>query len=280
MLPSKRAPRVSLFATLLAMLSLSACMPATRIPIDTILYNNGAAQGSHMLFVYLPGRGDDMTAFQDNGLIDAVRKHGLDVDVIAVNAHMGYYMNGTAFTRIREDVIGPARAKGYERIWLIGNSLGGYGSLSYARQYPDDIEGIVLLGPFLGNQALIDEISRAGLLNWRPVTIKKDTEDEWDKQLWLWIKDRVEQKTFGTGGIACIQEKKSCGPKIYMGYGRSDRFADAQEFLASLLPQDHVFAIEGGHRWGTWKKNWAMVLDNKIFSTMTRTAPIAPGKSQ
>ncbi len=280
MIQSQRAAPVFPAILLFTAVVLCACLPQTKIPIDTILYNSGATQGSRMLFVYLPGRGDDMTAFQDNGLIDAVRERGLDVDIIAVNAHMGYYLNGTAFTRIREDVLAPAKAKGYNKIWLIGNSLGGYGSLSYARQYPDDIEGVVLLGSFLGSRELIDEISRAGLLNWRPVEIKKNTEDEWDKQLWLWLKDRVEQKTFGTGGRDCGSGKKSCSPKIYLGYGRGDRFSHGQDFLASFMPSDHVLVIDGGHRWGTWKKIWAMFLDKKIFSEMTRIAPSTPEKRQ
>ncbi|MGE5173202.1 MAG: hypothetical protein ACM3MD_05175 [Betaproteobacteria bacterium] len=51
--------------------------------------------------------------------------------MIVVNAHMGYYLNGTVFTRLKEDVIEPAKARGYDQIWLVGNSLGGYGSISY-----------------------------------------------------------------------------------------------------------------------------------------------------
>ena len=81
---------------------------------------------------------------------------------------IGYYMDGSVFQRLKLDVIEPAKAKGYKKIWLVGNSMGGYGSVSYVRQYPRDIAGIVLLGPFLGDKKIIQEIpgNCGGLQQW------------------------------------------------------------------------------------------------------------------
>jgi len=241
---------------------LNGCIQPVRTPIETIEYDAENVNGPRMLFVFLPGRGDSVTVFQKEGLIKAVRERGLPVDVIAVNAHVGYYLNGTVFTRLREDVIKPSRSRAYNQIWLIGNSLGGYGSLTYAREHSDEITGVVLLGPFLGSQSVIHDILEAGgLEKWKPGEIKLNTEEQWDNHLWMWVKD-------------CLQQKR-CFRNVYMGYGRDDRFSDAQALLASSLPSDHVIVIEGGHNWRTWKKLWLMFLGEKIFTVrnVPGTAP-------
>ncbi|HTF99786.1 MAG TPA: alpha/beta hydrolase [Nitrospirota bacterium] len=254
---------------LLLLFAPAACLPPTTVPIDAIRYPGSTAPAATMLLVFLPGRGDDMTVFKDKGLVDAVRTRGLDADMIAVNAHLGYYLEGTVFTRIKKDIIEPAKARGYHRIWLVGNSLGGYGSVSYARQFPEDIEGVVLLGPFLGKDEVIDEIKSAGgISKWHPSEIRKKTEDEWDKQLWLWIKDNIEQEKFRRTDC---DRGKACAPRVYLGYGSSDRFSGEQAYLASLLPPSHVKTIRGGHDWRTWGKLWSMFLDAGIFRNDRQT---------
>ena len=252
-MPSRYFFSIEIVLLLSYLFLLNGCMQPVRIPIETIEYDARDIQGSRMLFVFLPGRGDSVTVFQKEGLIQAVRERRLPVDVIAVNAHVGYYMNGTVFTRLREDVIQPSRARAYSQIWLIGNSLGGYGSLTYAREHPDEITGVVLLGPFLGSQSVIHSIAEAGgLEKWNPGEIRMNTEEQWDKHLWMWVKD-------------CGQQKE-CFRNIYMGYGRDDRFSDAQALLASSMPSGHVIVIDGGHSWSTWKKLWLTFLDDKIFT--------------
>jgi len=82
-----------------------------------------------------------------------------------------------------------------------------------------------------------------------------NTEDQWDKHLWMWVKD-------------CVQQK-DCFRNFYMGYGRDDRYSDAQALLASSMPSDHVIAIDGGHSWSTWKKLWLRFLGDKIFTVRT-----------
>jgi hypothetical protein len=52
---------------------------------------------------------------------------------------------------------------------------------------------------------------------------------------------------------------------IHIGYGRDDRFAYAQDFMASLLPSEQVVVIEGGHDWSTWEMLWNRFLDQNIF---------------
>jgi pimeloyl-ACP methyl ester carboxylesterase len=271
LLPAKGVNMVKLFswslksALFLSLIFVAGCLQPITVPIETIRYEAPDGQAHRLLFVFLPGNGDPITVFQEEGLVKAVRQRGLPADMIAVNAHIGYYRNGTVLTRLKEDVIGPAIAKGYEQIWLVGNSLGGYGSLSYAREYPDDVTGVVLLGPFLGPKSIVDKIKRAGgILQWTPAEVKLKSEDEWDKHLWLWIKDRVQQKKFSFWTSEC--EQKGCNPRVYLGYGRGDRFSYGQEFLASLMPPEQVIIIDGGHDWTTWTKLWNLFLDRNIFS--------------
>lgn len=232
---------------------LSGCVPRTPVPLETIRYDAGHGNGHRLLFVFLPGRGDPATTFERNGLIAAVRERGLAADMIAVNAHVGYYWNGSIVMRLKEDIINPAKTSGYDRIWLVGNSLGGYGSLAYAEEYVDDISGMILLGPFVGDDKLITEIKReGGLQPWSRGVVLTDPREDWGKRFWLWFKD--------------CEQQKACYSKIHLGYGRGDRFSEGQGFLASFLPPEQVIAVDGGHDWSTWKKLWRMFLDKNIVS--------------
>jgi pimeloyl-ACP methyl ester carboxylesterase len=248
-----------LVAMLLGAVFFIGCYQPIKVPIDSIRYS-GEVKGPRLLFVFLPGNGDSMTVFERWGLVEAARAHGLHADMIAVNAHLGYYLNGTILTRLKQDVIDPARAQGYAQIWLIGNSLGGFGSLSYVLEHPEDITGAVLLGPFPGEKDLINEIRKAGgLSQWDPGEIRIDSKDTWERHVWFQLKqtDLSEQQ---------CRKMQGCAPKIYMGYGKSDRFTYGQEYLASLLPQNRVLAIDGGHSWFTWRELWGRFLDQQIFT--------------
>jgi len=117
-------PVYGLFVALLASVFFPGCYSSTKIPIDTIhYYGTGDAKVPRLLFVFLHGNGDRNTVFDKESFVEAVRARGLPVDMVSVDAHVGYYMNGTIVTRLKQDVIDPARAEGYERVWLVGNSL-------------------------------------------------------------------------------------------------------------------------------------------------------------
>jgi pimeloyl-ACP methyl ester carboxylesterase len=162
-----------------------------------------------------------------------------------VNAHLGYYRNGSIMERLKQDVIEPAKKRGYDRIWLVGNSLGAYGAITYAARYPGDISGVVLLGAYAGDRGIIREIEQAGGLRaWDPGTMENT---DWERRLWSWLKHY--------GGRA------SEYPPVYLGYGRWDRFAYGQDLLATVLPADRVVVVAGGHDWPTWKKAWGLLLD-------------------
>jgi pimeloyl-ACP methyl ester carboxylesterase len=250
-------------APLFCLLTAFGCYyPAPKVPLDTLRYDAPGGDRKQLI-VFLPGNGDPLTVFDENGMVAAVRARNLPVDIIAVDAHIGYYMTGSILARLKQDVIDPARGRGYRRIWLVGNSLGGYGSISYARQYPQDIFGIVLLGPFLGDKNIIREIREAGgLQKWDPGQIPENTRATWEKELWKWLKDGDQQKGFWHWVKSCDEPDEDCPSRIYLGFGKRDRFSSGQKLLAEGLSPENVIVIDdGGHDWDTWKQAWDLALD-------------------
>jgi pimeloyl-ACP methyl ester carboxylesterase len=221
--------------------------------MDTLRYEHSSGQRACCLLVFLPGRRDSAAQYERAQFIAAVRHTGMPVDMVAVEAHYGYYANRSVVERLRQDVIAPARVQGYEQIWLVGVSMGGLGALLYLRDYPDDIAGVVALAPFLGEASIVQEITRAGgLWQWQPPGVAVD---DYQRQLWLWLKAYVQ--------------RHAEAPRFYLGYGQQDRFAPANALLARYLPDTQVLSTTGGHDWSTWKTLWQRFLHTAIALHMT-----------
>lgn len=243
-------------SVVLCLLFLAVLVPACsksltlKIPIDTLQYKNKNRK-NQILIIFLPGAGNKLDAFSRHGFVRAVHERKLAIDMISVNAHLGYYAQPNLLVvRLKTDVITPAKAQGYKKIWLVGNSLGALGSLLYIKAYPQDIEGVLLLGPFLGQSDIIEEINEAGgLKKWQPGLV---TVDDRQRILWSWLKN--------------YNANSDKLPKLYLGYGNKDKFAAAHNLLASSLPSSNVFVLHGQHRWSVWIKLWQHALDKSIFS--------------
>lgn len=216
-------------------------LPVTT-PIDQLYFQSGA-NPSKNLIVLLPGIADAPETFLDEGFVRAARERNIDADLVAVRAHWGYYEKHVIVERLHQDVILPARAKGYRHIWFVGISLGGWGSLQYVRQHANQVEGMLLLAPFLGEKKVFDEVIKAGGLDaWRP-----DLNDPWDDQRLViaWLRDF----------------KQSDSPlKFHLSYGASDRFAEPLGWYATRLPPQQIDVISGGHDWRTWRRLWQRFL--------------------
>ncbi len=234
--------RCCAFFVLVDLTGCATQLPVTT-PIDQIYFQSGTS-ASQTLMVLLPGIGDAPEAFLNKGFIESVRARNIDADLVAVGAHWGYYDKHMIVERLHHDVILPARAKGYRHIWLVGISLGGWGSLQYVRQHANEIEGMLLLAPFLGEKKIFDEVQAAGGLDaWRP-----DLADPWDEQrlVLAWLRDFKQSET---------------PLKFYLSYGASDRFAQPLGRYAARLPPRQVDVIAGGHDWRTWLRLWQRFLD-------------------
>jgi len=115
-----------------------------------------------IMLVMLPGAKARPQDLVRCGFVRALRERSLPIDVVVVGAHLGYYLGRSLGKHLRHDIIAPARARNYQRIWLMGISLGGMGSLIYTREHAADIEGVILLAPFLGARGTIAEVVHAG----------------------------------------------------------------------------------------------------------------------
>jgi pimeloyl-ACP methyl ester carboxylesterase len=218
--------------------------------MDAIYDRAPQDSASRIMLVMLPGVRDRPQDLVRHGFIQALRERGLPVDVVAADLHMDYYLEHNIIERLSADIFVPARAAKYQRIWLMGISLGGMGSMIYARAHPADIEGVILLAPYLGARGTIAEVVREGGLNhWPPGRIEPGD----DERLFLaWLKT--------------YQADNPALPKIYLGYGIDDRFAAASALLAERLPAERVATAQGGHDWATWLHLWKHMLDQGVFS--------------
>lgn len=240
-------------ALLLALccLLLSSCSYYAHQPLKTLKYNFDDAGPSKNLFVFMRGLGGSNQSFADAGMVDEVKKRNIPFDIIAPNAHFAYYYERTLIERLHNDVILPAVSQGYSNIWLIGVSMGGLGSMLYLKEKPEYIDGVYLIAPFLGYDEILDEIITAGgVRQWNPGTY--DPVDEWERMFWQWIKDEVTDKTT---------------IPIFQGFGRSDEYAKGQTLLTTVLPENRIIIIEGGHDIKTIKSLWDIFLDRGLYKT-------------
>lgn len=231
---------------------LCACMPPSLVKDRLDLIEAPASCPADTLIVLLPGAYDTAEDFQRHGFAQAVQRHGVAADLVMADAHIGYYNDDLIVERLQRDIVEPARRKGYRRIWLAGISLGGYGSLLYAKRHGTEISGMFLMAPFLGNRSLIAEVQRAGgLAAWQPGQVSPA---DYDRRLWAWLKGYAPAPGAG-------EER----PPLVIGYGLSDRFAGSNALLAASLPDGHAFTTEGGHDWAPWRRLWDDFLGRKFL---------------
>lgn len=229
---------------MLALVVLCSCLPPARKPLATVAFPAPAGEPASTLIVLLPGRHNDAAAFDSEGFIAAVQRTGLRADIVATEAHFGYYARQTLVPRLHEDVIVPARSNGYRRIWLVGVSMGGLGALWYDMDHPGEVAGVVALSPYLGDPPIHREITAAGgLALWEPVP-----GDFQDYQRIIWRRLKRYQDPAASSG------------RVFVGYGRQDRFAPADALFAAVLPPEQVFTVDGDHDWPTWRILWERIL--------------------
>lgn len=228
----------------------SLLFPADR-PIA--LRHHPGASPPKTLLVMLPGITDRAADFSTHGFIGAARRRGFVGDIVLADAHFGYYLADNIVRRLERDVIGPARRVGYRHIWLVGVSLGGLGSFLYAMEYPQRIDGIVAIAPYLGGEGFVEELEEAGgVRHWQASEPLPDPRlPHVEPGLWSWLKG--------------YPHEDDTHPPIILAYGENDRYADAHRQLARLLPEARVVRLPGGHGWQTWTALWRRVLERPAF---------------
>ena len=228
----------------------------TRNPILGIPLNGVVSD--HRLVVFLPGRGDVAGDFRRKGLLEAFRDVDANTDVIAVQAHMGYYLKREVVDRVYHDILQPAIAAGKTDITLVGISLGGLGALLIEREHPGLIVRRVLIAPYVGDEKLAGEIHDAGGVDqWQPGEFSPEREPFRD--LWRWIKQQPSIGEIETTWVLL---------------GTEDRYRRGQELLASQLPPEQTLRQNGEHNWLAWRSLWQVWLQRHWVREANAKVPL------
>lgn len=233
--------------SLLLLPLLAGCLAQTpQTPMQTLVYTGADGQRQPHLLVLLRGFGAGNDIFAKEGIIDEIRRRRLPFDIVAPDAHFGYYQAHSVEKRLHDDIIEPYRQLGYRQVWLAGFSMGGMGSLFYLRSYTDEVDGVLLTSPFLGWGELAEEIRNAGGVSaWQATTTD---EEQWERLIWSFIKG------FGS--------RRDDYPPVYLGYGENDLLtASGPALLATVLPPEQVFSVPGNHTVATFKRIFYRHLD-------------------
>ena len=190
--------------------------------------------------------------FLREGFVKAARDRALPVDLVFVELKVQHLTDRTILRRLRHEVVLPARALGCRSIWLGGISIGGFVALAYAERYPEEIDGLCLLAPYLGNHIVTGEIERAnGVHEWTPGELAADDDE---RRIWRFIK-----------------EHRARPSPLHLGFGRDDRFADSHRMMASALAPECVDVVPGGHEWPVWRQLWGNFLDARLSANTATT---------
>jgi pimeloyl-ACP methyl ester carboxylesterase len=203
------------------------------------------AAGRPWHVIWLPGANNGSKDFLAAGFATAVAKRGLPITLTFVDPALQHVQDRESLRALRGEFVLPARERG-EAVWLGGISLGALFALDFAAHHGEDLAGLCLLAPYLGNRMLLAEIRAAGgPAGWDPGALAQSDEE---RRIWRYIKER---------GPAA--------PALRLGFGRGDRFASAHDLLAQALCSTAVTVIDGAHDWQTWSALWERFLDSIVL---------------
>jgi pimeloyl-ACP methyl ester carboxylesterase len=203
----------------------------------------GPAGGLTARIVLLPGAYHALEQFVGAGFDRALRDRGLAAELIVAAPELAHLNDRAWLTQLRREVIAPARERGAGALWLGGISLGAFMALRFAAEGAEALDGLCLLAPYLGSRIVAAEIAAQGTLaSWRAERLSDDDDE---RRIWRFIQG------LGT----------AVAPRVFLGFGSEDRFADTQRLLASALPADSTRVIPGGHDWPVWRRLWDQFLD-------------------
>jgi predicted esterase len=197
----------------------------------------------------LPGVQGEPQDFVRLGFVDALERASPGTSAVLVDCPMEHFGDASVAERLLEEVVTPAHQRGCSQVWLLGISLGGLAALAVGAagaRAGVPLAGIVALSPYLGLRSLLAEIEAAGgppaWAGGPSALMRAGDATDLARAAWAWAAGQPS------------------APPIYLGYGRSDRFARSQAALARLLPADRVSTIDGGHDWPVYQTLWAQWL--------------------
>ncbi|MDR9435522.1 MAG: alpha/beta hydrolase [Thiohalophilus sp.] len=222
-------------------------------------WDHSKENDTRQLVILLPGIWDKPAEFKTHGFIEIARKNDIEHDFLSVDANIAYLVRGNFSQRFMEDVIIPARKKGYQSFWLIGISLGGYNALSYYLDQPETIEGVVLLSPYVGVNKEEDFLHQ--------IRQFIDSEN---------LSSVSERVPYTNWERLAAFKKRSSLKNIYLAYGRQDGFASRYSEFERLLPSENIHAIDGNHDWRTWSRLWEELLQMGMIKPLQSATTQTP----
>ncbi|MEO5626284.1 MAG: alpha/beta hydrolase [Dokdonella sp.] len=225
-------------------------------PIPTAFI--AAPQPAHRLVVMLPGRGDDLASMERRQVAQTIQSAWPDADVVLTGLTMPFYKEGHAARRLHDEIVAPARARNDRPVWIAGISLGGMGAVLYEHDYPDQVDGVLLLSPYLGEKAIHDEIRAAGgLAQWNPGPAQVLGPDTFQHELWRTLK----------GWSSDPARARS----VWLAYGDREPFRVPIELMSGQLLVEHVLMLPGQHDWALWNPALHALLDRAKKADETKT---------
>jgi pimeloyl-ACP methyl ester carboxylesterase len=224
---------------LVATLLLAGCnyVRVAHEPMEKLSFVDRGPDKAQGAIVLLPGFGDRPETFREHGFVKELLAAAPTYDVIAADAHFGYYRKRNLLARLEQDVIGPLVRAGYREIWLMGASMGGHGAVAYARAHPEKIAGVMLFAPYMGPADVVAEVKQSGGLCAYHAPAYEDSPEGFARANFGWLNE-----------AAC--EKRS--PQIWLAVGDRDRLLEADRVLATALPAERVRIMPGEHGWKVW----------------------------
>jgi pimeloyl-ACP methyl ester carboxylesterase len=226
------------FAALALLVSLSGCYwRIAREPMPFVTYGELGPERARGAIVLLPGFADQPKDFDVNGFVPVLHKNAPEYDIVAPDAHVGYYNNATLVEQLHANVIGPLIARGYRELWISGVSMGGHGAVAYARSYPERVRGLLLFAPYLGPGDVVQEVAQAGgICRYTAPMPLPASRYGFAQANFVWLKD-----------VLCSNPAKV---SVWVGVG--DRDLAPRELLREVVEPDHFVVLPGGHDWNVW----------------------------
>jgi pimeloyl-ACP methyl ester carboxylesterase len=214
--------------------------------VDTQCIAHGQPRSTTQRVILMPGAYESSTHFLQHGFDLAVRVRQQPLDLILATPRLAHLTDRRWLDELRSRVVEPARADG-ARVWLGGISLGGFMALRFAAEFPDSVDGLCLIAPYLGSRLVAQELAAQPDLSRRQPAIR-DTDDD-ERRIWQYVIRRQTQPA---------------STRVFLGLGSDDRFADTQQLLARTLIDDRTClrVVAGGHDWSVWCTLWAQFLDH------------------
>ena len=211
-------------------------------PLRTLRQSVGAST----LIIMLPGAYMMPEDYEKSGFFSAITKRKLPLDIVTVDLDLSRISDGTALPALQAEIIEPARAQGYRKIWLGGISLGGLLALCHNTDTPHQVDGLCLLAPYPGSRLTTNAIARAGGMQQWQATQEEFSDPEF--RAWQWLQNPAPDFP------------------VFVGYGSEDRFASGMKQIAECFPPAARHATPGGHEWPVWQILWEHFLDSGYLS--------------